>query len=360
MSVRVLFIHLYNDFSGSPKVLTDVIKSLDRGQEYYILTSKSAGGFLDEFSRNTKYFNYSISDNRYSKLFKYLLAQLSIIYSVIKIRKKIDVVYINTLLPFGGAVAALLLRKKIIYHVHETYITPKLLYFFLKIMCQLSSNEIIFVSKYVKTEYLKCKNVSVIYNGVKPAGIVSKMSRTASDIFTVTMICSLKNYKGLMEFFNIATSFINSYNIKFILQLNASATDVKDYIVKNNIEIPSNIQIRTSNPELASLYLETDLLLNLTKIDECIETFGMTLVEAMTYGIPVIAPPMGGPTEIVEDGKQGFLIDSRDTMKVIDTIKLLNEDIVLYEHMSNSALSRSKLFSPSVFSDNINAVFKKL
>ena len=42
------------------------------------------------------------------------------------------------------------------------------------------------------------------------------------------------------------------------------------------------------------------------------EPFGRTLVEAMALGVPVLATNVGGPTEIIEDGREGHLLAPRD------------------------------------------------
>jgi sucrose synthase len=39
------------------------------------------------------------------------------------------------------------------------------------------------------------------------------------------------------------------------------------------------------------------------------EAFGLTILEAMHSGLPVFATQFGGPLEIIEDGKSGFLIN---------------------------------------------------
>lgn len=39
------------------------------------------------------------------------------------------------------------------------------------------------------------------------------------------------------------------------------------------------------------------------------EAFGLTVVEAMTCGLPTFATCHGGPSEIIEDGVSGFHFD---------------------------------------------------
>jgi len=42
------------------------------------------------------------------------------------------------------------------------------------------------------------------------------------------------------------------------------------------------------------------------------EPFGRSLIEAMALGVPVIATDVGGPREIVRDGREGYLLPPRD------------------------------------------------
>jgi glycosyltransferase involved in cell wall biosynthesis len=42
------------------------------------------------------------------------------------------------------------------------------------------------------------------------------------------------------------------------------------------------------------------------------EPFGRTLIEAMALGVPVISTNVGGPPEILEDGREGYLLAPRD------------------------------------------------
>lgn len=53
------------------------------------------------------------------------------------------------------------------------------------------------------------------------------------------------------------------------------------------------------------------------------EPFGLVVIEALSCGTPVIAYPNGGPSEIIKDGVNGFLVNSADEMA--DKIKLIDE-----------------------------------
>ena len=50
------------------------------------------------------------------------------------------------------------------------------------------------------------------------------------------------------------------------------------------------------------------------------ETFGITLLEAMKYGRPVVATETGGHGDILRDGENGVLVPTRDATALADAI----------------------------------------
>lgn len=55
-----------------------------------------------------------------------------------------------------------------------------------------------------------------------------------------------------------------------------------------------------------------------------IEAFGNVAIEALACGVPVIAYARGGPAEIVEDGKTGFLVTPDSVEGLVDAINKLS------------------------------------
>ena len=103
---------------------------------------------------------------------------------------------------------------------------------------------------------------------------------------------------------------------------------------------------------LHPFYQNAALLLNLTIPEQCIETFGMTILEGMTYALPSIVPPIGGPLELVENGINGFTIDSREIDSLKDRITELYSNENLYNILSLNSLMKAKGFYPEDQNDN--------
>lgn len=67
------------------------------------------------------------------------------------------------------------------------------------------------------------------------------------------------------------------------------------------------------------------------------EGFGMVVIEAMASGIPVVATRCGGPEEIIDDGRTGFLVPLDDTQALASRLELLCSDDSLNTAMGSRA-----------------------
>ncbi len=88
--------------------------------------------------------------------------------------------------------------------------------------------------------------------------------------------------------------------------------------------------------------------INLYKLnynEQWVETFGMTLLEGMQYGLPAIAPPVGGCTEFIETNVNGYQIDQRNLPLIIEKINALNSDKELYQQLSTNAAKKATIFN---------------
>lgn len=84
------------------------------------------------------------------------------------------------------------------------------------------------------------------------------------------------------------------------------------------------------------------------------EGFGLTLIEAMSMGTPVIACDASGPSEILDHGRYGCLVPKGDAGKLADAIERMLSDHrfrakkILESHDRSKAFSKEKMISETL------------
>ena len=360
MHKKIIFVHLLNDYSGSPKVLSQVIKAVQKeGHEVELYTGQSGDGFLSGLTPKHHRYFYKRFENKYLTLVTFMLSQLSLFFKLLKHRDEDVLLYVNTLLPFGAGLAGKFMKKEVYYHVHETSISPAVFKKFLRFMVKLTASKIFFVSNSL-AESESFENIpgELIYNALPDQFVQTAKEHSYTpkkeNVFNVLMICSLKAYKGVDEFVTIANLCKQHSEIHFTLLLNAEQEEIQEYFEAK--EVSTNITFVSRQKNVFPFYENASLVLNLSRVDEWVETFGLTILEAMAFGIPVIVPPVGGPTEIVKEGKEGFLISSYDMKKIAEKIEELSKNQSLCQELSNNARKRVLDFNEGIFFKKIHGI----
>lgn len=357
----IFFVHLLNNYSGSPGVLHQVITSCLEAELPCRLLMGNHGGVLDQLPLEPQVFRYRYFNNKFLTLGSYLLTQIRFFLRLVWDVHRDDVVYINTLLPFGAALAARLRGARVIYHVHETCVRPLLLKKFLRQVVERCADQVLFVSQslYECEKFTRPEKQLVVYNSCSREFEQRAHSiQPASDKkgFTSLMVCSPKRYKGIGEFLKIAGKFCGNNEYRFLLLLGGTEREISAFF--SDQEIPANVTICPCSQDVLSFYAQSDLVLNLSRPDEWVETFGLTILEAMHCGLPVIVPEQGGPAELVRDGVDGFHISCYEIDKIVETIISLKENPSVYQRISSNCRWRAQQYSSQLFSKNIIEVFR--
>jgi glycosyltransferase involved in cell wall biosynthesis len=91
------------------------------------------------------------------------------------------------------------------------------------------------------------------------------------------------------------------------------------------------------------------------------EPFGLTCVEALAAGLPLITTKRGGIPEIADDSC-AILLDCNNFLaqKIADAIIMLYNDPEKRLRMSKASLIRSKSFNQDIYAQNIFQVLSNI
>lgn len=90
------------------------------------------------------------------------------------------------------------------------------------------------------------------------------------------------------------------------------------------------------------------------------ETFGLTMAEALGFGVPVISTKTDGAKDFIKNGRNGFLVNP-DEKEISDKIKfLLNLDNKKYKKMQNFAKKSFYKVNPHNFVKNMKNILNIL
>lgn len=355
---HIIAVHLLNDRSGSPLVLRNALDALRHAGHRLDLLTATPGpaGHLSHLpGARTHALPYRWSPSAWRTLLRFAWVQVVVFWKVLRLAHPQATVYVNSLLPFGAALAGRCRGARVVYHLHEVSIRPASLRRLLCAVVNRTAHQAVFVSEYVRRELgLTVARQEVVYNALSPAFVEQAAAAPPAPgaPFTVLMACSLKDYKGVLELFALAAALPD---LRFELVLNAADEQVQAY--RRAHPAPPNLQLFSTAPDMHPFYQRAAVVLNLSRPDEWVETFGMTVLEALQYGRPVVVPPVGGVAEVNVVGQTGFAIDGRDLPRLTQALQLLRRHPATYARMALACRHRAAAFAPDEFARHIRRCF---
>ena len=189
------------------------------------------------------------------------------------------------------------------------------------------SDKVIYVSEAGKTTYIEHfgklgeNNSRVVYNGISPRFIMQGLGNQLRQCepYNLMYIGRLSEIKGLTYLLEAVAIVRKKWNVRLII---VGDGNYRTTLVKQckNLCIDEIVLFEGQQLNVAP-YLEkaTAFIYPST----CMEVFGISIVEAMAYGIPCIGSNVGGIPEIIKDGTNGWLAKSGSSYDVAQKIDLL-------------------------------------
>jgi glycosyltransferase involved in cell wall biosynthesis len=90
------------------------------------------------------------------------------------------------------------------------------------------------------------------------------------------------------------------------------------------------------------------------------EGLPLSILEAMSYGMPIISTTVGGIPEVVANNESGFLIEPGDKQKMFECIVYFIEHPEEIERMGRKSLENAKRFYPENVIPQLNSIYEQL
>ena len=206
------------------------------------------------------------------------------------------------------------------------------------------------LSNVVKNWGVKADKLKVIYNGTRITNNeFSKSNSNIIKLITVGRLAPWKNVNTIIE----AVHLLKNQDLKINLIIVGSGPedlDLKKQV--NNLNLTNEVIFtgQKKYSDLKEYYKSADIYIQASGY----EGLPHVLLEAINFDLAIISTPIGGTNEILQDGKNGFILDLEKGIKpnsenlkniileVVNNKKLTEEKKVNAKKLLNSKFDESK------------------
>ncbi|MFY0687746.1 MAG: glycosyltransferase family 4 protein [Cyclobacteriaceae bacterium] len=381
--MKILFLHSSSDLYGASRIFLQTIREFKKNGISPVVVLSGLGPLSDELEKikvPVHVVRLGVIRRRYMSPIGIINRIVYLLIAVKKLKKlilseNIDVVYNNASSIFSGLIVSKICRVPHLWHVHEIIVNPK---WFAKFISWLldKSDKVVAVSA-ATADHWKNLNKSlankleVVHNGLSPEyiespgvnGFKSVQDGFPTNTIWIGMIARVHFWKGQQYFLELARQIANKYeNAMFLMAGDAfpGYEYLYDEIDKKIIELDLAERIVDLKyvEDSSKFFGAIDILIVPSILPDPLPT---TCLEAMANGLPVIATNHGGATEMVVDGKTGFLIPWDDPVLAFDKIvPLLGSDKKRNEFGKNGRDRINDFFTEATYISKMMDVVTKM
>ncbi|MGQ3130762.1 MAG: N-acetyl-alpha-D-glucosaminyl L-malate synthase BshA [Flavobacteriales bacterium] len=365
---------LYPTFGGSGVVATEIGHELaKRGHQVHFISYKRPAR-LEYFAANIQFHQVNVADYPLFEFAPYETALTGRITDV-ALKYNLDLIHAHYAIPHASAalMAREILKTKgryvpIITTLHGTDITmvgrdaalePSVTY------AINSSDAVTAVSKSLKNDTLRnfqiTREIQVIYNFIDPSlyGTPSpdclKNQVAPNGEKVVVHVSNFRKVKRIPDVIDIFARIRKSMPSKLIMGGDGpERTDAERKVLEMGLENDVTFlgSIKNSSDVLAC----ADLLL----LPSETESFGVSALEAMVSGVPVVASNAGGMPEVQENGVTGYMCDVGDIESMAEKAVYILSDAERLERFREGARMKATEFSTEKIISQYEALYQQV
>ena len=363
MKKKIAHVQLLPLLAGAQNVMLAILASLDPAEFEITVISKADGPLVDR-CQELNYRHIAVKNFQRSIGGKDFLA-FSELYRIMR-KHKFDIVHTHSSKSgFIGRVSARLAGvPKIIHTVHgypfnEFQAKPvQLFYQFLEKTAASFCDYVVFVNNgerklAIQKRWVKTQQAVTIFNGVKH--LSEKPQSAHDDIFTIGSILRFWEQKNIITTIQVAIDLCNEIsNVKFIFLGDGMLHDEATKLVAEN-----SLQERIILPGWQSNVGDWLRIFDLFLLYSKWEGLPMSILEAMSYGLPIVASDISGNDELV-DSTNGILVDINDPNKLKVALKEIAENRDKLSIWSENSYKKiSEIFNLESFSQKYKELYRR-
>ena len=315
------------------------------GHEVHVITELDHGMKLENFEDG--FFVHRILRRRI-RILGYTLFWIK----VLPILKKInpDIIHCQNMVMGMPAIFKKWLKKPIVVYHRDNIINNIIEKYFFKIvlkrtdvaialsesmknrMLTLNQREILVISNGIKLERFQLEG----FKRVNKSQIRKKLGLDSDDtlLIYVGRLHPIKGVRFLIEAMNILKN--NEIEIKLIIVGDGHHKRDLEMLIKN-LELKNQVEFKGWIPhEIIPEYMAASDIFILPSLTE---GFPNVCLEAMASGLPIITTKIDGMSEIIEDGKNGYLVSPKNSFQIAERLK----DLIHNKNLRKKFAKENKL-----------------
>jgi glycosyltransferase involved in cell wall biosynthesis len=288
---------------------------------------------------NSKYINLNtsktideIGKKPLLKVKRYMGILFSVLIALIKFKPEVIYLAINAkgigfYKDFPIAILAKIWKKKLVLHYHNKGVINRQQNFVDHLMygSLFKNTKVILLSDtlyYDVKKYVKKNDVFYCPNGV-PIIAFSKVNITESKVSQLLFLSNLIESKGVFVLLD-SLKYLKEQGIKFQCNFVGGEGDITSEQFRkrlNELQLDENVFYlgKKYDKQKYDIFNQADIFIFPTFYPN--ECFPLVLLESMQFSLPAISCNEGAVSDIIEDGKTGFVIEKQNSKILAEKIK---------------------------------------
>lgn len=207
---------------------------------------------------------------------------------------------------------------------------------------------------------LSDEDVEVVHNSVDEEELTRKANEPTAwpkipGKLRMLSIAKLRPEKGLSDLISALASLAQQFDFEmFVLGEGMERERLQRYIGERNLDSRVHLLGEVSNP---FAWLKTG---DIFVLPSRMETFGTAIVEAMFFGLPIVATSTDGANETIVHGEDGILVPIGDARRLAHAVLEVARSSELRRKLGLNAKNKSKRFSAGRIASQYERILQRV